>query len=368
MSENNRPPAPPGTFWRGNTLHGRTRVKGQLYRWSLETSDPEVAARKYREKKGKLLTAVKDAKNGIRYFSDVVEEWSPWIKRQVGPATTERYACSLGQLDRWLDGKKVTDIDGPLVAKIIAERSKDVSNATIKRDLGALSSVINFCIDQGYREDNPVLPRMRRVKERRDPIVLPSHKHIMVAITRAPPMMGNLIAAAMATGARQEELLRARRDHIDDARGQMTLIGKGNKLRVIDLAPFDGHRLLSSLPAASEAPDRYLFWHDDGQRYSTSFKSNFRKFIMITDKWAKENGVDFRPFRFHDLRHWHAVHFLKNGLGTIYALKERLGHTNISVTEGYLKYLTPDEHRRAKDGISSSISPPSQPVPQLQEV
>jgi hypothetical protein len=30
-----------------------------------------------------------------------------------------------------------------------------VTNATIKRDLVALSSVLNFAIDQGWRDDNP---------------------------------------------------------------------------------------------------------------------------------------------------------------------------------------------------------------------
>ena len=32
-----------------------------------------------------------------------------------------------------------------------------------------------------------------------------------------------------------------------------------------------------------------------------------------TAAWAKAEGIDFRPFRFHDLRHWHAVHWAKVG-------------------------------------------------------
>jgi integrase/recombinase XerD len=287
----------------------------------------------------------------------VLEEWSHWITNQVRPATASRYACSLDQLAPWLDGKDVLEIDGPLVAQIGAERSKKISNATLKRDLGALSSVMNFCIDHGYCEHNPVIPRLRRVKERRDPIMLPDKAHIQMVAQRAPGMMGHLVKAAIATGARQGELLRAQRRHIDHTRRQMTFIGKGNKLRVIDLSPYHGFDLLAHLPTFSVASDAYLFWHDNGQPYAVgSFKGNFVKFMRAMCAWAKANGVDFRPFRFHDLRHWHAVHFLKDSIGTIYDLKERLGHTSLTVTEGYLKYLTPEEQRAAKSvGIPKSI-------------
>ena len=77
-----------------------------------------------------------------------------------------------------------------------------MSNATIKRDLVALSSVMNFAIDQGWRDDNPVLPRLRRIKERRDPIVLPLQAHIDLVIARCPGMVADVVKVAMATGVR----------------------------------------------------------------------------------------------------------------------------------------------------------------------
>jgi integrase/recombinase XerD len=63
--------------------------------------------------------------------------------------------------------------------------------------------------------------------------------------------------------------------------------------------------------------------------------------------WATEAGLDFRPFRFHDMRHLHAVTWLKDGR-SIYDLQNRLGHTSIKTTEMYCVYLTPEEHRAAK--------------------
>jgi site-specific recombinase XerD len=115
--------------------------------------------------------------------------------------------------------------------------------ATVKRDLVALSSVLNFSIDQGWRDDNPVLPRLGRIKERREPIILPQRTHIDLVIERSPGMIADMIRVAMATGAREDELLRAERDAIDHDRRQMTIVGKRNKRRVIDLNPFGAYAL-----------------------------------------------------------------------------------------------------------------------------
>ena len=81
-----------------------------------------------------------------------------------------------------------------------------MTNATIKRDLGALSSVMNFAIDQGWVEANPVLPRLQRLKERRDPITLPTPADVAKMVSRAPGQLSTMILAARATGCRQEEL------------------------------------------------------------------------------------------------------------------------------------------------------------------
>jgi integrase/recombinase XerD len=44
--------------------------------------------------------------------------------------------------------------------------------------------------------------------------------------------------------------------------------------------------------------------------------------VRRTATWAKANGIAFRPFRFHDLRHYRAVEFLKSGRD-IYDLQKR---------------------------------------------
>lgn len=175
------------------------------------------------------------------------------------------------------------------------------TGATVKRNLVAPSSVANFPIDEGYWEENPVLPRLKRIKERRNPIVLPRPEDVAKVIARAPGLFATMIAAARATGARQAELAGAVRGaRLDRAAKRLTVIGKGNKLRVIDLEPFGGAAIFDGLPEGiAKAP---LFWHGNGERYENIAS----RFALFTAEIAAADP-DFVRFRFHDLRHLHAV-------------------------------------------------------------
>ena len=340
--------APAGCYWRGNTLWGRVTVNGHKVRWSLETDDPAIA--KTRRAAGRKRLVADKHGDAIRTFAEAYAAWDGQIGASVGPKTADRYRCSLAQIAGWLDGKTLTEITGRLVAEIIRGRqAAGVTNATIKRDLGALSSVMKFCVLQDWREDNPVLAKLALAPERRDPIILPLDRDIRLVASRAAPGVASMILAAIKTGAREDELLRATRDGIDHDRRQMTIVGKRNKLRVIDLDPFGAHAFLSALPVYLDS--NWLFWHDDGEPYSgKSFAGNFHRLVEQTAAWAKEHGIEFRPFTFHHLRHKHAVDYLKDGWGTIYDLQGRLGHTSVKTTEVYLEYLTPAEAQAAKFG------------------
>src|SRR5262249_44737829 len=156
-----------------------------------------------------------------RTFEEAFTAWDVQLERSVGAKTAKRYLVSLKQLSPWLDGRYLSDIDGRLVAEIIRERQRaDVTNATIKRELGALFPVRHISILQGWIEINPVLAKLALVPERCDPIMLPSERDIALVIERAPGMVGAMITAALKTGAREDELAKAKRVDLDHARKQ----------------------------------------------------------------------------------------------------------------------------------------------------
>jgi integrase/recombinase XerD len=284
-----------------------------------------------------------------------------------------------------LDGLYLDEIDKALIGAIAAARREvatvingrklatTASVATVKRDLTALSSVLGFCVDEGWMDSNPVIAWMKpggrrksRLQERRDPIVLPEHAHIKMVIDRAPRSFGAMIGAALRTGARLDELAKGDRPHFDRDRKQLTVVGKRGKLRVLDLVDEGddfGFEIFAALRVSLET--KALFWHrheagfrSRGQRPAQRYKqvsSNFRRIVAAVAKQAQKQDQDFRPFTFHHLRHRAAVDWLKSGR-SIYVLQQRLGHTSIKTTEIYLAYLTPEEKQRAMLGRAPSGS------------
>jgi integrase/recombinase XerD len=346
--------APPGCYWRADTLWGKVVIQGKEFRWSLHTSDPGVAAQRRAEGKERAHSDAYHKSDIPRSLSEALVHWGKHLEREVenrnlSAKTEQRYLVSIGQLAPHLDGLRLTNIDARLIASIIRARQEGgATNATIKRDLVALSSVMNFAIAQAWIDSNPVIARMATIKEGRDPIVLPRRQDIDRVIERAPGMIGHLIRAAALIGTRQDELVRACRDHIDHERGQLTVVGKGNKLRVIDLRPMGAYEFLCSLPTHPRSP--LIFWHGDGEPYRNLSSNFFNNVINPATAWAEANGVDFHRFRYHDLRHLHAVEFLKKGCGSIYELQQRLGHSSVKTTEMYLAFLTEEERVRVKYG------------------
>jgi integrase/recombinase XerD len=348
MRKRTRPKAPAGCYWRGTVLWGRAKIRGETRRWSLETDNTKIAAE--RRKKGRDRLIADEHGDAIRTFAEVMEDWVGSVTAECGPKTVQRYLCSIEQWSPWLDGRTFADVmKKRFLAHVIRERrKKGITNATIKRDLVAMSSIANFAVIQDWLEANPVLPLLKATKEKRHPIVLPQADHVELVIGRCPGMIADMVRSAVRTGAREQELYTAHRTQVDHDKRQMTLIGKGRsgapKTRVIDLEPFGGYDTIRPLPAYVGSP--WLFWHGNGEPYR-NFASQFADIVRRTAKWAAANGVDFRPFRFHDTRHLHAVNWLKDGR-SIYVLQKRLGHSSIKVTELYLDFLTPEEQLAAK--------------------
>jgi integrase/recombinase XerD len=332
--------APANTYWRGPVLWAKVSVKGQTYRQSLRTDDPAVARRRVEEFR-RELTGRAHFSEANRSFDEVMAAWGQGIADRVSKTTAKRYLCSLGQLEPFLAGKTLADVKGELLTEIInGRRSTGATIATIKRDLVALSSVMGFAIDEGWIESNPVLPRLGRLKERRDPIALPDPAHIENVIQAAPRGLASLIHAAWKTGCRQAELAKAKRIHFSQERRQLTVVGKRNKMRTIDLSP-EAAGALSAAASGSE----WLFVSEAGDRHRNAAAS----FHRLVQRQVGQGGVT--PFRFHDLRHRFAVDYLKAG-GSIYVLQQHLGHDSVKTTEVYLKYLSPAEQLTAKFGAA----------------
>lgn len=109
--------------------------------------------------------------------------------------------------------------------------------------------------------------------------------------------------------------------------------------------------MLSSLPASLKT--KRLFHFDGEEAKNASFI--FSKATRAAQKKAQKDEREFTGFRFHDLRHWFAVEWLKAGR-SIYDLQKHLGHTSVSTTEIYLEFLTVDEVEKVKRPAETALA------------
>jgi integrase/recombinase XerD len=81
-------------------------------------------------------------------WTDAVTDWLGHIVGNVAPKTAQRYAVSINQAEPYLNAFFLDQITRrALTAMVRDRREKGASNATIKRDLTAISSVLEHAID-----------------------------------------------------------------------------------------------------------------------------------------------------------------------------------------------------------------------------
>lgn len=323
------PPKGENLYKREGVWWGRVSVNGKDVRRSLRTASRAEAQRR-------LKTFLEQA-DRLRFGEEPRHTWKDavlgWAESaEIKLSTRSRYLTSLRQVHLIMDGLYVDEIDRRIISRIT--RRPGPTNATRRRDLTAVSMILAWCVAHGWRDDNPARAFDRSViRERRNPIVLPKLQDIDQVIAAATGGFGRLIRFAQYTGMRQEEIASLRWDQVRGRAVQLVHTKTGRPRAV----PLDDMALgtLSGTPRYLGGP--YVFWWGDGQRYAHP-ETNFR------DVRKRSRAGHFR---FHDLRHWFAVDYLRRG-GSIYTLQQILGHRSIVTTELYLDYLTPEEAERAK--------------------
>jgi integrase/recombinase XerD len=329
---------------RNGIWYARVQVRGRDIRRSLRTTS-RAEAKKRLEKILKEAEQFRFSGETRHTWKEAVVEWSKAAPESLKPSVIKRYLVSLGQVRQFLDHLYVDEVGRKAMSQIA--RRPGVTNATRRRDLTAVSAVLEWCVTHGWCEDNVARVWSRRaIKEKRDPIVLPTTTDIDAVVAEAPGNFAKMIRFAQYTGMRQEEIGSLQRSQVNLKRGAVDL--HKTKTRRPRSVPLDERAAGTIAGTVPHLKSPYVFWHGtDGSRYQ-NISSRFAALAKRAVQRAKKEGrAAPRAFRFHDLRHWFAVDYLRRG-GSIYDLQLILGHASIKTTEIYLAYLTPEEQQVAK--------------------
>ena len=145
-----------------------------------------------------------------------------------------------------------------------------------------------------------------------------------------------VLGTLFSTGMRVSELCSLDRDKIDTTRGELSIRGKGGKIRVVflsDDAKEDISKYLSKRSDIDEAlfiriPKSKTFSKNDNLRLTP------RSIQRIVGKYATKAGIVGKNVSPHTLRHSYATDLLRNG-ADIRSVQSMLGHSSVTTTQIY---------------------------------
>lgn len=138
-----------------------------------------------------------------------------------------------------------------------------------------------------------------------------------------------IILLLLDCGLRASELVNLKIYDVDKRNGQVKVIGKGSKERLLPYSPQTGQALWRYLATRGEASLReFVFVTSRGGALG---RDDLQKIIARIGERAGVAGA--HPHRF---RHTFSINYLRNG-GNVYSLQLMLGHTTLKMCQHYLR-------------------------------
>ncbi len=213
----------------------------------------------------------------------------------------------------------------------------NISERTINRKISTLQSYFRYLMRMGYIQLNPMVKVYRPKVGRRIPYFV--NENQMELLLSEEIFSGDffgkrdqvIIEMLYQTGIRLSELINLRDSDIDHEKHQIRILGKRSKERIIPITKALYHLITDYQKSRDEKFSRmghdYLIVTDKGRKvYEKFVYRKVRKYLTYITTIEKKSP--------HVLRHTFATHMLNRG-ADLNAIKELLGHANLSATQVY---------------------------------
>ncbi|MDH2924807.1 integrase/recombinase XerC [Nicoletella semolina] len=279
------------------------------------------------------------------------------IEKQLSPHTLSSYQRQLLAVCQLLNEVSVSDwenVDTHAIRWLLSQSHKQgLSTKSIGLRLVALRQFLAFLVERGTLSVNPALGiKSPKVGKR-----LPKNvdaEQVAQLLNFDPNQPLDVRDKAMmelmySSGLRLSELQQLDLGDIDFASGEVRVLGKGNKERIVPV----GSKAIMAVQAwlkerlMFQPQDSALFISQRGKRIS------HRSIQLIMKKWGQKQALDSHLYP-HKLRHSFATHMLE-GSSDLRAVQELLGHSSLATTQIYthldfqhLAKIYDNAHPRAK--------------------
>ncbi|WP_297281096.1 tyrosine recombinase XerC [uncultured Anaerococcus sp.] len=236
----------------------------------------------------------------------------------------------------FLGGLNITDFYSYLS---YLDNEKNDNPTTRSRKISAIKSFYNYLYQEIEVIDKNITVKLKNPKiSKRQPVYLTldeTEKLLSIVSTEKNDFLRArdlaIIFTFLTTGMRLSELVSINVNDIEN--DHFSIIGKGNKERTIYLTENALKLIHNYLMVRNEyLKDKYV----EALFISTRKKRISNRTVQATiDKYLEKAGFDTAVYSTHKLRHTAATLMYRYGNVDIRALKDILGHTNISTTQIY---------------------------------
>ncbi len=216
---------------------------------------------------------------------------------------------------------------------IVSLMEQKITPRSVNRKITTLKSFYNYLLRQKTVIENPMLKIQSPKTSKRLPVFVEKEKMDLL-LDNAD--FGNdfegqrnklIMELFYATGIRLSELINLKLCDIDMGNCQLKVLGKRNKERIIPFNDQLRDQLKTYMKIIPSLSEEYVFVNKTGKKL-------YQKFIyrIVNDYLSGVTTIGKKSP--HVLRHTFATHMLNNG-AELNAIKELLGHANLSATQIY---------------------------------
>jgi len=257
-------------------------------------------------------------------------------EKRYSPLTVTAYRNDLDQFILFLKEQyQVNDIANVnhqfIRSWIVNLIENKISTRSVNRKITTLKTYYKFLIREKAVEKNPMIKILSPKSSKKLPVFVEKAgmDELLDNIEFGDGISAQrnklILEMFYATGMRLSELINIKLSHIDLNNSTMKILGKGNKERLL---PFSDQLKISILGYLKKVkPKEWLFTTDSGKKLYPKLV-----YRIVNDYLSKVTTISKKSP--HVLRHTFATHMLNNG-ADLNAIKEFLGHANLSATQVY---------------------------------
>lgn len=274
-----------------------------------------------------------DTKSSRNSFSEYLQ-----YEKRSSSHTLLAYTHDLDQFFEYLDTtyqiKNISEINHLIIRSwIVSLMDQKISSRSVNRKITTLKSFYKYLLRQKTVTENPMLKIQSPKTSKRLPVFVEREKMdvLLDNITFGDDFEGQrnklIIEIFYATGIRLSELINIKHTDVDISNCQLKVLGKRNKERIIPFNDGLKEQIKRYEKSKSGMKEDYLFVNKNGKKL-------YPKFIyrLVNHYLSDVTTIDKKSP--HVLRHTFATHMLNNG-ADLNAIKELLGHANLSATQVY---------------------------------